>query len=74
MTEGATKPSLGLDLVRATVAAALSASRWVGRGGKEAADQAAVDAIRAALATVDVDGVVVATEGEKDDAPCFRGG
>ena len=74
MTEGATKPSLGLDLVRATVAAALSASRWVGRGDKEAADQAAVDAIRAALATVDVDGVVVATEGEKDDAPCFAVG
>jgi len=74
MTERLLQPSLGLDLVRATVAAALSASRWVGRGEKEAADQAAVDAIRAALASVDVDGVVVATEGEKDEAPCFAVG
>ena len=63
MTERLLQPSLGLDLVRATVAAALSASRWVGRGEKEAADQAAVDAVRAALASVDVDGVVVATDG-----------
>src|SRR5262249_23639455 len=74
MTEHLLQPSLGLDLVRATVAAALSASRWVGRGDKEAADQAAVDAIRAALASVNVDGVVVATEGEKDEAPCFAVG
>lgn len=70
-TELMRRSSLGLDLVRATVAAALSASHWVGRGDKEAADQAAVDAIREALAAVDVDGVVVATEGEKDAAPCF---
>lgn len=74
MTEHLLQPSLGLDLVRATVAAALSASRWVGRGDKEAADQAAVDAIRAALSSVEVDGVVVATEGEKDEAPCFAVG
>src|SRR5262249_61939390 len=56
------------------VGGAASASGWVGRGEKEAADQAAVDAIRAALGSVDVDGVVVATEGEKDEAPCFAVG
>ncbi len=61
--------NLGLDLVRVTEAAALAAARWMGRGNKEAADQAAVDAMRYALAQVDMDGIVVIGEGEKDEAP-----
>jgi len=61
--------NLGLELVRVTEAAALAAGRWMGKGAKEAADQAAVDAMRYALAAVDMDGVVVIGEGEKDEAP-----
>src|SRR5579884_1583674 len=61
--------NLGLELVRVTEAAALSAGRWMGKGDKEAADQAAVDAMRFALDSVDMDGVVVIGEGEKDEAP-----
>jgi fructose-1,6-bisphosphatase II len=61
--------NLGLELVRVTEAAALAAGRWMGQGNKEAADQAAVDAMRYALETVDMDGVVVIGEGEKDEAP-----
>jgi fructose-1,6-bisphosphatase II len=61
--------NLGLDLVRVTEAAALAAARWMGRGDKEAADQAAVDAMRYTLAQVDMDGIVVIGEGEKDEAP-----
>ncbi len=61
--------NLGLELVRVTEAAALSAGRWMGKGDKEAADQAAVDAMRFALQSVDMDGVVVIGEGEKDEAP-----
>jgi fructose-1,6-bisphosphatase II len=68
------EPDFGPALVRATAAAALAASRWVGRGEKEAADQAAVDAIRNALSTVRMRGVVIATEGEKDNAPMFKPG
>lgn len=65
---------LALDLVRVTEAAALAASRWVGRGDKEAADQAAVDAMRLVLAEVPMDGLVVIGEGEKDEAPMlYRG-
>ena len=52
-----------------TEAAALHAARWMGRGDKEAADQAAVDAMRDALRFVDMDGIVVIGEGEKDEAP-----
>ncbi|MEX2393948.1 MAG: fructose-bisphosphatase class II, partial [Actinomycetota bacterium] len=58
-----------MELVRVTEAAALGAGRWIGRGDKEAADQAAVDAMRHMLGTVSVDGVVVIGEGEKDEAP-----
>ena len=58
--------NLGLDLVRVTEAAALAAGRWMGRGEKEQADQAAVDAMRFALSTIEMDGVVVIGEGEKD--------
>jgi fructose-1,6-bisphosphatase II len=61
--------NLGLELVRVTEAAALAAGRWMGKGAKEDADQAAVDAMRFALASVDMDGLVVIGEGEKDEAP-----
>src|SRR5437762_2037644 len=61
--------NLALDLVRATEAAALAAARPMGRGDKNAVDGAAVDAMRLVLQTVDMDGVVVIGEGEKDEAP-----
>lgn len=61
--------NLALELVRVTEAAALHAARWMGRGDEEAADQAAVDAMRNALRFVNMDGVVVIGEGEKDEAP-----
>ena len=61
--------NLALELVRVTEAAALAASAWVGRGEKESADQAAVDAMRLMLDTVEMNGVVVIGEGEKDEAP-----
>src|SRR5215213_10843237 len=66
--------NLALELVRVTEAAALSCARWVGRGDKEAADQAAVDAMRAMLDTVAMNGVVVIGEGEKDEAPMLYNG
>lgn len=61
--------NVGMELVRVTEAAALAAVRWFGRGDKNGADQAAVDAMNAMLATVDMDGIVVIGEGEKDKAP-----
>ncbi|HEX6231250.1 MAG TPA: class II fructose-bisphosphatase [Actinomycetota bacterium] len=61
--------NLALELVRVTEAAALAAGRWVGRGDKISADQAAVDAMRLMIDTVSMDGVVVIGEGEKDEAP-----
>jgi len=66
--------NLAMELVRVTEAAALAAARWVGRGDKEAADQAAVNAMRLILSTVDMDGVVVIGEGEKDEAPMLYNG
>jgi len=71
-----TKPdrNLALELVRVTEAAALAAARWTGRGNKEAADQAAVDAMRLLLDTVPMDGLVVIGEGEKDEAPMLYNG
>ena len=66
--------NLALELVRVTEAAALAAARWVGRGDKEAADQAAVDAMRVVLETVHMDGIVVIGEGEKDEAPMLYNG
>jgi fructose-1,6-bisphosphatase II len=66
--------NLSLDLVRTTEAAALAAARWVGRGDKNAADQAAVDAMRLFFNTVHMDGVVVIGEGEKDHAPMLYNG
>jgi fructose-1,6-bisphosphatase II len=66
--------NLALELVRVTEAAALAAARWVGRGDKIAADQAAVDAMRHVLDSVSMDGVVVIGEGEKDEAPMLFNG
>ena len=66
--------NLALEIVRVTEAAALAAARWVGRGDKNAADQAAVDAMRLMLDTVSMDGVVVIGEGEKDEAPMLYNG
>src|SRR5947209_2373351 len=66
--------NLGMELVRVTEAAAIAGARWLGRGDKEAADQAAVDAMREMLAKIDMDGVVVIGEGEKDEAPMLYNG
>jgi fructose-1,6-bisphosphatase II len=66
--------NLGLDLVRVTETAALGAARWLGRGDKEAVDQAAVDGMRLHLSTIDIDGQVVIGEGEKDEAPMLFNG
>jgi fructose-1,6-bisphosphatase II len=66
--------NLALELVRVTEAAAMGAGRWIGRGDKNAADQAAVDAMRAMLDTVVMSGVVVIGEGEKDEAPMLFNG
>jgi fructose-1,6-bisphosphatase II len=66
--------NLALELVRVTEAAAMGAARWIGRGEKESADQAAVDAMRLMLDTVSMDGLVVIGEGEKDEAPMLFNG
>lgn len=66
--------NLAMELVRVTEAAALAAARWVGRGDKEAADGAAVDAMRLVLGTVPMDGIVIIGEGEKDEAPMLYNG
>ncbi len=66
--------NIAMELARVTEAAALAAARWMGRGDKEAADQAAVDAMRVMMDTVSMNGVVVIGEGEKDEAPMlYRG-
>ena len=66
--------NLALELVRVTEAAAMQAARWIGRGDKIAADQAAVDGMHHVLRTVGMDGVVVIGEGEKDEAPMLHNG
>jgi fructose-1,6-bisphosphatase II len=66
--------NLAMELVRATESACLAAARWVGRGDKNSADNAAVEAMRLSLSTVSMDGVVVIGEGEKDDAPMLYNG
>jgi fructose-1,6-bisphosphatase II len=66
--------NLGMELVRVTEAAAMAGARWMGRGDKEAADGAAVDAMRAVLNGVSMDGIVVIGEGEKDEAPMLYNG
>jgi fructose-1,6-bisphosphatase II len=66
--------NLALELARVTEAAAMLAGRYMGRGDKEAADQAAVNAMRLVLSTVDMNGVIVIGEGEKDKAPMLFNG
>jgi fructose-1,6-bisphosphatase II len=66
--------NLALELVRVTEAAAMAAGRWVGRGDKNGADKAAVDAMRHLIGTVSMRGVVVIGEGEKDEAPMLYNG
>jgi len=66
--------NLALELTRVTEAAALAAARYMGRGDKEAGDQAAVDAMRLVLNSIEMDGVVVVGEGEKDEAPMLYNG
>jgi fructose-1,6-bisphosphatase II len=66
--------NLALELVRVTEAAALAAGRWIGRGDKNAADKAAVDAMRLMIDTVSMHGTVVIGEGEKDEAPMLFNG
>ena len=66
--------NLALELVRVTEAAAMAAARWVGRGDKNGADGAAVNAMRALIGSVSMNGVVVIGEGEKDDAPMLFNG
>ena len=61
--------NLALEVVRVTEAAALSASKWMGRGDEKAADQAAVDSMRVALNGMDIEGTVVIGEGEREEAP-----
>lgn len=73
-TTDAPDRNLALELVRVTEAAAMAAGRWMGRGDKEGADGAAVDAMRAVLGSVAMDGLVVIGEGEKDEAPMLFNG
>jgi len=66
--------NLAMELVRVTEAASLAAGRWIGRGDKNAADKAAVDAMRLMVDTVSMHGTVVIGEGEKDEAPMLYNG
>ncbi|MBP1325740.1 fructose-1,6-bisphosphatase II [Leucobacter exalbidus] len=66
--------NLAMELVRATEAAAMRATPWIGRGDKNSADGAAVDAMRRFLSTVNMNGTVVIGEGEKDEAPWLYNG
>jgi fructose-1,6-bisphosphatase II len=66
--------NLGLELARVTESAAIAAARWQGRGDKESADDAAVEAMREILNSIDMDGVIVIGEGEKDEAPWLANG
>ncbi|TWD73365.1 fructose-1,6-bisphosphatase II [Kribbella amoyensis] len=72
--ERAPDRNLALELVRVTEAAAMAAGRWVGRGDKNGADGAAVNAMRTLIGTVGMNGVVVIGEGEKDNAPMLYNG
>ncbi|GII77765.1 fructose-1,6-bisphosphatase [Sphaerisporangium rufum] len=73
-SESAPDRNLALELVRVTEAAAMAAARWVGRGDKNGADGAAVNAMRQLINTVSMDGTVVIGEGEKDNAPMLFNG
>src|ERR671935_1340175 len=66
--------NLALEMVRVTESAAMAAARWIGRGDKNSADQAAVDGMRVMLDTISMRGVVVIGEGEKDEAPMLYNG
>jgi fructose-1,6-bisphosphatase II len=66
--------NIAMELVRVTEAGAMAAARWIGRGEKESADRAAVDAMRFVLDSVSMRGVVVIGEGEKDEAPMLYNG
>src|SRR5882724_1831549 len=66
--------NLAMELMRSTEAAALAGGRWMGRGDKNAADGASVDAMRLVLNSIAMDGVVVIGEGEKDEAPMLYNG
>jgi len=68
-TGGGLDRNIAMELCRVTEAAALASARWMGRGNKNALDQAAVNAMRDRLSVIDMDGVVVIGEGEKDEAP-----
>lgn len=74
MIHEAPQRNLALDLVRVTEAAALASSRWMGKGDKEGGDLAAVEAMRLSFNAIDIRGVVVIGEGEKDDAPMLYNG
>jgi len=71
---GGSDRNLALEMVRVTEAAAMAAARRMGFGDKEAADQAAVDAMRGILGRIPMDGLVVIGEGEKDEAPMLYNG
>ncbi|MFN3605011.1 MAG: class II fructose-bisphosphatase [Leptonema sp. (in: bacteria)] len=66
--------NIALEILRATEAAALAASKWIGSGNKEAGDQAAVEAMRKLFSTIDIEGTVIIGEGEKDQAPMLYNG
>src|SRR4051812_40387418 len=66
--------SLGLDLVRATEAGALNVQKWIGKGEKNSADQAACDAIEGIFSGINIRGTVSISEGLKDKAPYFKQG
>lgn len=66
--------NLALELVRVTEAAAIAANRWMGRGDKNAADGAAVEAMRVVLNSISMTGTVIIGEGEKDEAPMLFNG
>ncbi len=74
MIHEAPQRNLALDLVRVTEAAALASSRWMGKGDKQGGDLAAVEAMRFSFNAIDIRGVVVIGEGEKDDAPMLYNG
>ena len=74
MSETRPDRNLAMELARVTEAAALAAGRWIGHGDKNAADAAAVDAMRLMVDTVSMDGEVVIGEGEKDEAPMLYNG
>jgi fructose-1,6-bisphosphatase II len=73
-TRQAPDRNIAMELVRVTEAGAMAAARWIGRGDKESADQAAVDAMRFVLDSVSMRGSVVIGEGEKDEAPMLYNG